>query len=297
MAEERLIDDDKDRKYKIRINENGEEELVIDEDGEDEESDIPVFAIPDFDEDDEEAAVLTPEQLAERERIKKEEEAARAETVAKLIQKANQKLEEGDYEGAKYAVTQAEEVNETDGEVCSMKFKIITRDMTEFLNLEECAEAAVNVKQYSSEEAKEHFKSRSAMLKGLIDEAEAKTEALSKENEQKKEERRDTFLKIRTKSLGALLGTAGPFIIFLLATIVLSTFMFADQNGAYLIATIVLAALTVIALIATVIAARKYWAAARDVKLNEKDTSTKLGREYLENKKQLELLKRIYDIS
>ena len=28
MAEERLNDEDKDRKYRIRINENGEEELV-----------------------------------------------------------------------------------------------------------------------------------------------------------------------------------------------------------------------------------------------------------------------------
>ena len=37
MAEERLIDDDKDRKYRIRKNENGEEELVIIDDVEEEE--------------------------------------------------------------------------------------------------------------------------------------------------------------------------------------------------------------------------------------------------------------------
>ena len=30
MAEERLVDDDKDRKYKIRKNADGEDELVID---------------------------------------------------------------------------------------------------------------------------------------------------------------------------------------------------------------------------------------------------------------------------
>ena len=30
MAEERLIDEDKDRKYKIRKNADGEDELVID---------------------------------------------------------------------------------------------------------------------------------------------------------------------------------------------------------------------------------------------------------------------------
>ena len=51
MAEERLIDDDKDRKYRIRVNENGEEELeIIDPDDVDEE---PVFDMPDYEEDDE----------------------------------------------------------------------------------------------------------------------------------------------------------------------------------------------------------------------------------------------------
>ena len=31
MAEERLIDADKDKKYRIKINADGEEELVVDE--------------------------------------------------------------------------------------------------------------------------------------------------------------------------------------------------------------------------------------------------------------------------
>ena len=61
MAEERLIDDDKDRKYKIRINEDGEEELVIDDRVEEPEvEEQPEFDMTDFDEDDEEAAVMTP---------------------------------------------------------------------------------------------------------------------------------------------------------------------------------------------------------------------------------------------
>ena len=78
MAEERLIDDDKDRKYKIRKNADGEDELYID-DTPDEEDDVimPVFAVPYDDEDDDEAVSLTPEQFAERERIKQEEREAR----------------------------------------------------------------------------------------------------------------------------------------------------------------------------------------------------------------------------
>ena len=73
MAEERLIDDDKDRKYKIRINEDGEEELVIDDTPDEDESDIPVFQIPVYDEDDEDATSLSPQEFAEREKRKKEE--------------------------------------------------------------------------------------------------------------------------------------------------------------------------------------------------------------------------------
>ena len=55
MAEERLIDDDKDRKYKIRVNEDGEEELIIAPQTAAEEAAEIDFEVPDFDDDDEEA--------------------------------------------------------------------------------------------------------------------------------------------------------------------------------------------------------------------------------------------------
>ena len=292
MAEERLIDDDKDRKYRIRVNENGEEELeIIDPDDVDEE---PVFDMPDYEEDDEEAAILTPEQLAERERIKAEEERARAEKLSAFLDSAKEKLFEGDYEGANYAVTQAEEYGKTSGELFCLKLKVLTRDLTEFLNLEECAEAADGVKEYADETLKEEFKGKTGKLEGLISDAEAKTEALREKNEAGKDERRETFASSKKRAFIALLCTLVPFTALLIVTLVFTTFMFADANGVYLVATIVLAALSVIMFIATVVTSKKFWSAARDVKLNEKDTSTKLGREYLENKTQYELLKRIY---
>ena len=52
MAEERLIDDDKDRKYKIRVNEDGEEELIIAPQTAAEEAAEIDFEVPDFDDDD-----------------------------------------------------------------------------------------------------------------------------------------------------------------------------------------------------------------------------------------------------
>ena len=74
MAEERLIDDDKDRKYKIRKNENGEDELVIDGLPEEEDREEIAFEVPDLESDDEEAAVMTPEQLAARDKAREEAE-------------------------------------------------------------------------------------------------------------------------------------------------------------------------------------------------------------------------------
>ena len=85
MAEERLIDDDKDRKYKIRINEDGEEELVIDDTPDEDESDIPVFQIPVYDEDDEDATSLSPQEFAEREKRKKEEQEVRESKYKKYF--------------------------------------------------------------------------------------------------------------------------------------------------------------------------------------------------------------------
>ena len=105
MAEERLIDDDKDRKYKIRKNEDGEEELVLDTDTAREEPEEEVsFEVPEFEEDDEEAAVMTPEQLAERERRRAEEELKRAEELEKIAEHARSLIEEGKFEDAGFVL-------------------------------------------------------------------------------------------------------------------------------------------------------------------------------------------------
>lgn len=292
MAEERLIDDDKDRKYKIRKNADGEEELVIDETEEEEE--LPVFAMPEYETDDEEAASLTPEQLAERERLKAEEEQARKERLKSLLDTAEEKLAAGDFEGANYAVVQAEEINADDGRLCCLKLKILTRDMTEFSDLGRCAEAADGVKEHASEEQRAYFAERSEKFKSLYSETEKKTEALHAENERKKEERRGTLLKERNRSLIWLLCPIIPLIVFISLAISFSGEMF--EETADMITTIVFVALALVAFVFTVIGLKKFWAAARDVKLNERDSSTKLGREYSEYKNRLDLLKRIYDI-
>ncbi|MDE6868223.1 MAG: hypothetical protein K2J83_03665, partial [Clostridia bacterium] len=210
MAEERLIDDDKDRKYKIRKNADGEEELVIDEGGEEDEVEIPVFEVPYAEEDDEEAAVLTPEQYAERERIKREEEAARAKKAEQLLAEAKQKLASGDMEGAQYDLSRAEEFLKN-GEVYCLMLKAYTRNFHDYTALEYAKKAADGVKTYASDEQKADLKKCGKGLKDKIAEVKSATDGLCAQNEEKKTERREFFAAEKKRAQNLFIGAIVPF--------------------------------------------------------------------------------------
>ncbi len=292
MAEERLIDDDKDRKYKIRKNADGEEELVIDEDGEEDEVEIPVFEVPAEQSDDEDAATLTPEQYAERERIKREEQEARAKKVEQLLKEADEKYAAGDMEGAQYACARAEELAKN-GDVYCMMLKAYTRGFNDFTALEQVETAAEGVKEYASPEQKAELKKNCKGLINKIAEVKAVTDGLSAQNEEKKAERREVFVADKKRAQTFFISSAVPFAALLICALVLAPFWAAEQNGAFMIAAIVVGALALVALVFTLITARMFWAAARNVRLNEKDSSTKLGREYAKSQKLLDTLNSI----
>lgn len=294
MAEERLIDDDKDRKYKIRINEDGEEELVIDESAaEDGESEIPVFEIPADGEDDEEAALLTPEQLAERERLKLEEQTKRKDAAEALYAKTVKSFEEGDFEAALYAVNRALELTPDDGRLWFYKLKTVSRNLTEFNSPESCAEAADGVAEFCSGEQKAELKTLTSALEERLAQAKTRTAELEIKNEAGKAERRDEFARMRKKSLVWLLASGIPFLIFTVAAIVFATMIFANEHGAFILATAVAGGLAAVMLAVTAIAANKFWAAQRYVVLNERDNTTKIGRQYLESKSEADSLTRV----
>ena len=300
MAEERLIDDDKDKKYKIRKNADGEDELVIDEsaEGDEEESDIPVFEVPVYENDDEEAAVLTPEQFAERKRQQEEEEKARAEKKGAHLILAREKIASGDFEAALYEVNCAEEVSPNDGEVYCVKLLALTRNFTDFSSLDDCVTAADDVKLHADEKQKSELQPFAAAksFKKQIDETKEKAEKLKAENEQKKAERREVFAGKKKSALKIFACAALPFAVLAILAIVFASMIFAAENGLYLILTIVFGALAVVALIFVLITAHKLWDASRNCKLNEKDSSTRLGREYLETKAVLDKLNKIYSV-
>lgn len=288
MAEERLIDDDKDRKYKIIKNENGEDELVIDESAEVEEE-LPAFDFSMYGEDGD----LTPDQIAERERARLEAREAEKAKLEEAMKEAEKKLNDGDFESALYKLTQAEDYAEGNGGYYCLKLKILTRNFTDFTSLEKAAQCSDNVKSFADNEKKAELSSLSEPYKNKLKEIEEATNKLYSENEEKKAERRETFIELKGKATRNLVLAGLPFLVFSILLIMFGTMWNSAENGTYLILTIVFACLAFIMLLLTLFTLRKFLEARRRVIMNEQDKSTKLGREYLSSKTDLEYIQRI----
>ncbi len=292
MAEERLIDDDKDKKYKIRKNAQGEDELYLEESPEEE----VTFEIPEFETDDEEAAVMTPEQLAARQKMLEEEQKRRAEKIADLISRANEAAEAENYEAARYHLAEAAEIDGENGEIRFLQLKTLTRGFTDYTLLDEAAEAAEGVKDYCTPEQKKELSEISAPLKERMEKTEAELNALGEENEAKKAERREVFKNKRKAALIAFTATAVPLLLCAIcAAVVGSKINSVKDSTVFIAVTIVFAALAVIAFIATIFTAHNLWKTSQKVKRNENNQNTRLGREYEAKKTEFAELTAIYN--
>lgn len=284
MAEERLIDDDKDRKYRIRKNENGEEELVIIDDVEEEE--FPLYDVVTDGDDG-----LTEEQIAEKREERRQNMQRKAE---ELKVTAVEKMAQGDFESAQYALSQASELTEYDGELYYLQLKACSRNMTDFLNLEKCVEASDGVREYAGEEQKKELNSLSQPLKERIATFEQKCKTLSDKNEAGKAERRATFAHNKKRALIAFAATAVPFAVLAVLAIIFASMIYADKDGLFIILTIAFAACAAVGLFITLFTFTRFSDANRNVKLNERDSSTAVGRELISCIEELENLKKIY---
>ena len=292
MAEERLIDDDKDKKYKIRKNADGEDELYIDlEEGEEEEQESLEFEVPEFETDDEEAAVLTPEQYAERERLKREEEAKNRAKCAELLSRARELISEQSYEGALYAVSEAEELIQNDGGVALVKLLAATENLRSFSG-EDVAEAVESFENSCKAEQRAELLERIEELKSQVDSLSEEVERLQSVNEEKKAERRAVFLNKRKKALIFFATTAIPFLVFLILGIYFASprVLHAVKDGRNIIFTFVFFGIAGALFIVLMFATHMLWDSAKKVALNEKNSSTQTGRDYESKKLQLSLI-------
>lgn len=294
MAEERLIDDDKDRKYKIRMNADGEEELVIDDTPPEEERESMEFEVPELAEDDEEAAVMTPEQLAARDRARREAEEKRIADFKERVSFAKQLISDGKYEDCVYVLNEAQELERGSGEVYALKIIALTGNFADLsLHADECAEASEGFFEFADAEVKSEYSSIKEDAEKLQPVLIKEVASLNERNEEAKEARRNAFTKKRNNAAVALACTGIPFVILAVLAIYFSTVMHAVKDGTNMILFFVFLALAAVFLIPTLFFVHKFWDSSKLVVLNEKNSSSKLGREYEEKSVQLNTVEKI----
>ncbi len=299
MAEERLIDTDKDKKYRIKINADGEEELIVggeEIDGEEQVEEV-MFDVLEEDTDDEEAAVMTPEQLAaKRERIEREK-AEKEQRVAELLQKATEDCAAGKYATALDYLEKAEEEDGENGEIYALKAAAYTQNFTDYSQIGMVADGASSIQKYTSPQRKEElFALAREGLEKNIDELSAKVMALDKENEEKKAERAVKFKKDRNVALIAFFALAVVFGVFTGLAIHNATLILSVKDGSnFVVLTCVFAGLAFVFLVALIAVSRLLNVTSRRVRLNARDTSTQLGRDLIENRARLNAFVAVYN--
>ncbi len=297
MAEERLIDEDKDRKYKIRKNADGEDELVIDAEADvEEEFEEVEFEVTESDFDDEEAAVMTPEQLAAREKAREEAEAKRVEELNSHISRAQSLVDEGKFEDATFVLDAAAELDRGNGKVYALKLIALTEGFTKFSNSYDATEAAEGVLAFATAEEKAELAAKTGDIWGVIENYRQKATELERENEAGKSARRAKFTAKRKKSAALFGATAGPLAVFAALAGYFGANMHSQLSNVYMTLFFVFIGLTAACFIATVITARGLWASVNLLKRNEKNSSTKIGREYEAASAELKLLNKINEI-
>lgn len=297
MAEERLIDADKDKKYRIKVNENGEEELVVEEgetDGEGQAYEEVMFAAPEeTDEVDENG--LTPEQLEEKRRREEEERAERQKKVEEYLKSAKSESLLYRYATALEYVEKAEELDGENGEAQALKLIAYTRNFTDYSQIVPAAECVDKLAAYASDERKaELFKDAQPSLESEITKLRATVSAMNKENEEKKAERAVRFTRDRNIAVGIFCALAAVLIVFAALAGYYSTLIYTVPTNKYLIVTCVMGGAAVLELIATAFAARRLNITCRRVRLNKRNTTTQLGRDLLAEQAKLKAFVAVY---
>ncbi|MCD8286823.1 MAG: hypothetical protein LUD50_06340 [Clostridia bacterium] len=293
------------KKFIIRKNEDGEDELVYvggeletDEQDTDQNGDVEVdaFEVKEFEEDDEEAAVMTPEQLAEREKRRAVEKEKKQMAAAELLEKAMQCIADKDFGGAVYSLSLAEEQDPESTTIKCEKYRAACKDFTDFdADIDEIQEAAEDVGENCTPEEKADLLEKSYKVREKIAETEAELKELAIENEQGKKDREEIFILMRQRAMRHFLYTAVPFLVFLILGVAFTPVMYANEHGVFLILMIIFYALAFICLVASLITLHALINAQHKMKLNNKNSSTKVGRKYEETESRYNTLRSIYE--
>lgn len=293
MAEERLIDTDKDKKYRIRKNADGEDELYIDDGAAEEQVEEVTFMV---DEQPLEESEASADGLAQGDEESEEAKKQNALKAAELIESARKECEKGWYASAVESLEKAIELDSENGEIYALEIVAYTRNFTDYSRVKEAKEYVGELKKYTAKETKQElFTKSNESLQDNIKALSKKVEKLKKENDEQKEIRAKKFIADRNKAIIFISVSLAVFAVFF----GLSTYFFLNvhsiQSNTNLILAIVFTSLEFIALVFTAIILRQLLTACRRVRLNKKNTATKLGRELLANQAELAAFNSIYN--
>ncbi|MDE7256634.1 MAG: hypothetical protein K2N50_01585 [Clostridia bacterium] len=297
MAEARLIDTDKDKKYRIKVNADGEEELVVEgvEEGHTEIEEV-MFAVPDEVETvPDDGRGLTPEQLAEKREREEAEAAERRARVGELLEKAKSDISLYRFATALEFIEKAEEIDGENGEAQALKLEAYTRKFTDYSQIVPASDCAEKLKEFASAERKEQlFKVAAPSLEEEIAKLRATVSAMNKENEDKKAERAVRFNRDRNIAIGAFCALFAVLATFVALSGSFATLIRTVPTNYYLVLTLVFAGLALAALLAVAFAARFLNITCRRVRLNKRNTTTKLGRDLLAEQAKLKAFIAVY---
>ncbi|MGN1104809.1 MAG: hypothetical protein ACI4QI_08070 [Candidatus Coproplasma sp.] len=290
MAEERLIDTDKDKKYRIRKNADGEDELYIDDSEQAEEVEEVTFMAED------EAEEIQDDYADGYTLSEEEDREQKAQEAESLIQQAKAECAEGRFATAADYLEKATELDETNGEIYALQLIIYTRNLTDYSRISDAAEYAEELKKYTSSETKaELFERAKGGLEDNIELLSINVDSLSSLNDMQKRKRAEKFVADKKKT--AILFSVALAITAVLAGLAIYCFLniHSVTTNSFLIAAIVLAAVGAVGLVITCVLLRKLLTACRRVRLNNRDTSTELGRNLLAKKAELNAFTAIYE--
>lgn len=298
MAEERLIDTDKDKKYRIKVNEDGEEELIVaerdaDSDGQAAYEEV-MFAAPEEPEEGTESG-LTPEQLEERRRREEEERAERQRQVQELLAKARSESLLYRYATALEYIQKAEELDGENGEAQALKLVAYTRNFTDYSQLIPAAADIGKLSEYTPDERKaELLKDAQPSLESEIAKLRTSVSAMNRENEEKRAERAVRFNRDRNIAVGIFCALVAVLSVFVALAGYYGSIIYTVPTNKYLIVTCVFAALALLALFAVAFAARYLNITCRRIRMNKRNTTTQLGRALLAEQTKLKALVAVY---
>lgn len=297
MAEERLIDTDKDKKYRIKINADGEEELIVSGGAEEDPAEIEevMFAAPDAFGEEAYSEGLTPEQLEEKRAREEAEAAERKRKTDELLEKAKNDILLYRYATALEFLDGAEELDGENGEIQALKLQAYTRNFTDYSQIVSAAESADKLAEYTSPETKAKCLNVAApLLEEEIAKSRAAVSSMNKQNEENKAERAVRFERDRNITLFIFCALLAVVITFTALSAYYSTLIHSVPTNRYLIITCVFAGLAVLFVLALAVAARFFIGACRRVGLNKRNTTTRLGRELLVEQNRLKALIAVY---